>query len=291
MPAPKGGLPDEKLLKMKSLLASAVLFLSFSAQAQYYYKDIVGNRETEQLMKAYLSNKVSRVVLNSFDENNLRITDFLVEQQFSPVNGTLKTTTRSGTGPESVMTTFLNAAGQVTRTVDSSSIIVTRTSYSYDATGRLVSSLSSSSDSSGKTSQQEEHLWQYDGDRIARLLRIKNKKDTTVVEFKYDDQGNIIEEQETRLGVKNEPVYYYYNDNNKLTDIVRYSKKAKRLLPEYLFEYSPTGQVIQKITVPTGSDRYLIWRYQYNQQGLKSKEAVYNKQKQLTGKIEYQYFY
>ena len=56
-----------------------------------------------------------------------------------------------------------------------------------------------------------------------------------------------------------------------------------------MFEYSPANQVIQKITVPSNSDNYLIWRYQYNGQGLKTKEVIYNKQKQLTGKIEYAY--
>jgi hypothetical protein len=64
---------------------------------------------------------------------------------------------------------------------------------------------------------------------------------------------------------------------------------VNKLLPEYMFEYSPANQVIQKITVPANSNNYLIWRFQYNNQGLKTKEAIYNKQKQLTGKIEYQY--
>ena len=94
-------------------------------------------------------------------------------------------------------------------------------------------------------------------------------------------------------GVRSEPVYYYYNENNQLTDIVRFNKKAKRLLPEYMFEYSEDNRVIQKITVPANSFDYLIWRYQYNQQGLKTKEAIYSKddkRKQL-GRIEYQYFF
>ncbi|HWJ30170.1 MAG TPA: hypothetical protein VNS32_26785, partial [Flavisolibacter sp.] len=90
-------------------------------------------------------------------------------------------------------------------------------------------------------------------------------------------------------GVTTQPVYYYYNSNNQLTDIVRYSNRAKRLLPEYMFEYSSTGQVIQKITVPENSSDYLIWRYQFDTRGLKTKEVIYNKQKQVTGKVEYQY--
>jgi hypothetical protein len=121
------------------------------------------------------------------------------------------------------------------------------------------------------------------------MLRIKNRRDTSYVNFKLDENGNVIEEQETRKGVKSDPVYYYYDANNRLTDIVRFNKKANRLLPEYMFEYSPSGQLVQKITVPANSDNYLIWRFQYSNQGLKTKEIIYNKLKKLTGKIEYQY--
>ncbi|MBS1656331.1 MAG: hypothetical protein JSU05_15870, partial [Bacteroidetes bacterium] len=77
---------------------------------------------------------------------------------------------------------------------------------------------------------------------------------------------------------------------NRLTDIVRYNEKLKKLLPDYMFEYSDAGQVIQKITVPANrAAGYLIWRYQYNNNGLKTKEACFDKDKQLTGKIEYVY--
>jgi hypothetical protein len=56
-----------------------------------------------------------------------------------------------------------------------------------------------------------------------------------------------------------------------------------------MFEYAPDGKVIQKITVPANSSDYLIWRYQYNSNGLKIKEAIYDRHKTLNGKIEYQY--
>ena len=121
------------------------------------------------------------------------------------------------------------------------------------------------------------------------MLRIKNGRDTSFVHFKLDDKNNITEEQSTRNGIKSDPVYYYYDAQNRLTDIVRYSAKARRLLPEYMFEYSAANQVIQKITVPSNNSEYLIWRYQYDANGLKIKEAIYTKQKQLTGKIEYVY--
>ena len=274
---------------MKSFLSAIVLLISCSASAQYYYQDIVGNKETSTIMKAYRDNKVNRVVLTSYDENNTRSADFYVEQLFSAVNQTLRTTTRSDMDHASVLTSYLDDNNNVIKTTDSSNIVTTITNYAYNPAGFLISITSFSSDSSKRTTESEQHVWQYDNNKIAGMLRIKNATDTTYIDFKLDAAGNIIEEQETRRGVKSPSIYYYYDNNNRLTDIVRYNNKAKRLLPEYMFEYSPLNQVIQKITVPSNNDNYLIWRYQYNGQGLKTKEVIYNKQKQLTGKIEYQY--
>jgi hypothetical protein len=39
----------------------------------------------------------------------------------------------------------------------------------------------------------------------------------------------------------------------------------------------------------SGSANYLIWRYSYNENGMKEKEVVFNKQKELLGRIEYRY--
>ena len=280
-----------KFTQMKSFLSAIVLLISCSASAQYYYQDIVGNKETSTIMKAYRDNKVNRVVLTSYDENNTRSADFYVEQLFSAANQTLKTTTRSDMDHASVLTSYLDDNNNVIKTTDSSNIVTTITNYAYNPAGFLISITSFSSDSSKRTTESEQHVWQYDNNKIAGMLRIKNATDTTYIDFKLDAAGNIIEEQETRKGVKSPSIYYYYDNNNRLTDIVRYNNKAKRLLPEYMFEYSPSNQVIQKITVPSNNDNYLIWRYQYNGQGLKTKEVIYNKQKQLTGKIEYQYFF
>ena len=276
---------------MKRSFLAATLFLSFAVQAQYYYKDIIGTKETADMIKAYKASKVNRVLLSSFDETNTRTDDFYVEQQFSLSEGILKTITRSGVTNESVLTSFFDALGNVIRTVDSSELIKNITDYAYNAIGQLTSITSTSTDTRLNASQTEQHLWQYKDGRISSMLRIKNKVDTTYVSFVLDEAGNVIEENAVRRGVRSEPVQYYYDANNRLTDVVRFNQLAGRLLPEYMFEYSPSNQVIQKITVPANNSKYMIWRYQYNNQGLKTKEAVYNKddkRKQL-GRVEYQY--
>jgi len=274
---------------MKRILLSASVLFSLSASAQYYYKDIIGTGESAVMMRAYQQNKVTRVVLKSYDADGTVSDNFNVEQVFVPAQNLLTTTTRTGDNYGSTLFTLVDAEGRVTRTIDSSEVAISTTTYQYNAAGQLVLVQSVSTDAKKTSAQTEDHVWHYAGGDITGMWRIKNKIDTAYISFKKDDKGNIIEEQETRRGVKSEPVYYYYDASNRLTDIVRFNRKANRLLPEYMFEYSPANQVIQKITVPSNSDQYLIWRYQYNAQGLKTKENVYNKQKQLTGKIEYLY--
>ena len=122
------------------------------------------------------------------------------------------------------------------------------------------------------------------------MWRIINKTDSLAIRFKTDENGNITEEQNFKKGNASDLTYYYYDDKNRLTDIVRYNTKAKRLLPDFMFEYDDQGRVIQKITTTSKLNLgYLTWRYLYNEKGLKTKEALFNKEKQLQGRIDYSY--
>src|SRR5688500_11523421 len=100
------------------ILASATLF-SLSASAQYYYKDIIGTRETEEMIRLYTINNVRRVLLTSYDAEKTKSDDFHVNQLHVPASRTLKTTTRSGVSDASVLTAYYNEKGQVIRTEDS----------------------------------------------------------------------------------------------------------------------------------------------------------------------------
>ena len=274
---------------MKNIFFILALSTGISSNAQYYYKDIIGTKETALTMQSYMKNKVNRVSLNSFDADGTKSDAFFVSQVFNITQKTLHTTTKSGLTDESILVSYINNNGQVIKTVDSSQKLVSVAAYQYDVTGTLTNVTLSSTDSSKTFSQIEEHHWQYENGKVKRMIRVKNKIDTSYIQFKLDEAGNVVEEQSIKNGKASDPVYYYYDAQNRLTDIVRFNNKAKRLLPEYMFEYSPSNQVIQRITVPSNGSQYLIWRYQYDERGLKIKEAVYNKQKQLTGKIEYQY--
>jgi YD repeat-containing protein len=276
---------------MKSLLPVILLATSLSSSAQYYYKDIIGTKESSDLIKSYIKNKVSRVSVTSYDADNTKSDNLFLQQEFSSNQKQLKTITGTGAdnGNTSIVFTYADDQGNIIKTVDSTGVVINTTTYSYDASGNLNLVTISSSDTTSNESEQ--HIWQWENGKPFTLFRIKNKTDTTYINFKLDENGNVSEETETHKHVSSKPYYYYYNGNNQLTDVVRYNDRAKQLLPEYMFEYSASNQVIQKITVPTNNSDYLIWRYQYNALGLKVKEVVYSKQDKKTpmGKIEYQY--
>lgn len=277
---------------MKTVLLLLLSAFCLSASAQYYYKDIIGTKESSDLIAAYRKNNVEAVALKTYTIDNTPIETLSVEQRLAPNTQTLRTITKTDYLPESVLTTYFDAAGQVLKTTDSSADGFTNiTQYQYNSNGQLASILTTYGDTLAAL-QSDEHIWQYDAqNRVGRMLRIKNKKDTAVVTFKLDDAGNVIEEQETVRYIKEEPVYYYYDAKNRLTDIVRYNKKAARLLPEQMFEYATNNQLVQRTTIPQNSADYLIWRYSFNDKGLKAKEEIFDKEKELTGKVLYSYTY
>lgn len=274
---------------MKTLLSAVVLFLSFTASAQYYYKDIVGAKESSELISNYQKNGVQNVTMKSYTINNTPMDGLSVEQVFSPATKTLLTITRNEYLPPSYLTTYFDESGRTVKTTDSTAGILNTTTYQYNNQGQLERILTQFGDSLAAL-QTDDHVWQYDGQgRISKMLRIKNGKDTSVVSFVLDNTGNVVEEQETRRFIKEEPFYYYYDAKNRLTDIVRFNKKASRLLPEQMFEYSVNNRLVQRTTIPQNSDQYLIWRYRFNERGLKTREEIFNKEKELTGKVEYSY--
>lgn len=265
--------------------------VTICVHAQYYYKDILGSAATNSQLNVYMANKVRAVSLKSFDADGTVSTGFLVEQVVDRDNKVLKTTTRSGVTEESVLSTWFDEKARVIRTTDTSGTAINTALYSYDEKGRIRSISNFSGDTSRKGNEAEEHQWSYNPDgQPAQMLRIINAIDTTLIKFTTDENGNVAQETIYKKGKAGDPVYYYYNEKKQLTDIVRYNYKLKKLLPDYMFEYSDAGQVIQKITVPSNKAAdYLIWRYQFDARGLKVKEALFNKDKQLTGRIEYNY--
>jgi hypothetical protein len=284
---------------MKNIFTAVVILSSsISLHSQYYYKDIIGTREINQTIKLYLNNKVLSVEATGFDGEGMKNSDFSETHSFFSDRNLLKISNRNKTTISNQYYRF-DTKGFLTSISDTSSSLISTTTYNYDEKNNPVLIKNIVSDADDSINQSEIHLWFYNAEgNPIRMLRIVNNNDTTDVRFTLDEKGNVIEELPFIKKISREKTYYYYDNKNRLTDIVRFNIKARRLLPDYMFEYSGSNQVIQKITTLSSNGLpYLTWRYVYDDKGLKTKEATFIKPKEttsnqdqiMTGKIEYGY--
>lgn len=277
---------------MKNFLVLCfALSSSFMARSQYYYKDIVGTNETNHLLSVYKNTALKSVEVVSFEANGLPSKEFSIIQQLQLPEQKLTTKTYNGQ-QISMLVTYFDDYGRVIKTVDSTGSLVNTTSYTYSPQGLVQQISFNAMDSSRGLNETEIHNWYYNAQQQPdKMVRTINQQPSLEINFIRDEAGNITEEVWLKNKVEIDRVYYFYDDKNNLTDIVRFNKKANKLLPDFMFEHDAQGVVIQRINIPVNSSEYQIWRYQYNDKGLKTREALFDRDKQLVGKIEYRYHF
>ena len=276
------------MLLMKNLvLAASIIFAFTKADAQYYYTDIIGTKQTNQQYRLLRAFQYKRVNATSY-EGDQPSKDFLLEQSITNDGRKIITHSASIGSMESYfISNYQN--NKVNNTVESGNNAINTVIYEYDNTGKVISTSATSKDFDGTFTNEERHIWSYNEKGLPdKMLKIKNKNDTTLVTFTYEDD-NVAEERWTKNNRILETYYYYYNPKKQITDIVRYSRKAKAMLPDYMFEYDAKGRLTQMTQTQSGTANYLVWKYTYNENGMKEKEIVFNKQKEVLGRIEYSY--
>ncbi len=282
---------------MKTFFLAVSTIFSSAVSGQYYYNDITGTQETNRQMQTYLANKVRTVTAGGTDQQGMKATNFSEFHEVKENGKALKATSIINLN-RSVIYSRFDGQNRVISMSDSSSEVQSNTIYEYDAAGKITRVQNIVSDSANDFNQTETHIWIYnEKGKPEKMWRIitgsgNNTADSLEIRFVTDEQGNTAEERTFRRGRETGYLYYYYDEKNRLSDIVRYNSKLKKLLPDLMFEYDEQDRVVQKITTTSSLNLgYLIWRYIYNDKGLKTKEALFNKDKELTGKIEYSYTY
>jgi YD repeat-containing protein len=269
------------------LLLSAISSPLF---AQYYYKDIISSRNSYEQYLVYRKNKVSKILLKPSEADGSVSEGFSMQQSFNNSYTQLKTNSLLKSGSKTSMVNYYNSQGNLYRTVDSTDEAVSIYEYAYDSAGLILSLLNTSKAIGDKNNSTEIHIWHYnEKGKPKSMQRIRDAKDSSEIRFTVDENGNTIEEQSFRKGVPGEKIYYYYDESNRLTDIVSYNDKLGKLMPDYTFDYLPDNRLSEMMIVQNGGIDYIKWRYTYLDNGLKSKEICYNKQNRLVGKIEYEY--
>jgi hypothetical protein len=264
-----------------------MLLTAKTATAQYYYRDVVNLQQTASQFQKIKKENVKKVTIKSY-EGDKEITDGIeCSQRISFNPDKIITLTKAPLTGASYLTSYFNTQGLLEKTTDSSAMNISETVYTYDAT-KKITAITSSSKGDG-ISNIEVHQWKYNATgKPTGMLRIRNGLDTTLVSFVFDEKGNIAEEHVDHKYIPLPTVYYYYDEANRLTDVVRYNNKVKKMLPDYIFEYE-NGNIAIATIVPEGSNDYQKWYYKYDDEGLKIAEFCYNKKNELRGRIEYEY--
>lgn len=275
-------------MKKGLLFFSFILMLNINCFAQYYYKDILSNRQVAADMATYKENKVRNIVIKSFESDGSPSEGFFCQKKISKDYKTADLITRADvTGTSEFISTFDNN-GKLISTSDSSHNSVTNIYFRYNDKGQIQATRSTvrSNDDDFTNSLLEEHLYFYnDESQPVKMIRVRNSTDSTVILFALDDANNIGIEKDTKSGSK---YYYYYNAKKQLTDIVAANDFKKNLVPDYSFEYNGAGQATQMTSSEEGGNYYFIWKYSY-ENGLRTKEKCYGKGRTLLGSVEYEY--
>lgn len=277
------------MMKKLSCIIVCCCLLFSNSKAQFYFNDVYSKKLINQQIKLFKNNAIKTISVKKLDKDNETTEDFSItksiDEQFKNI-----VTTSTIYGKTTISKTQYNNL-QIANTIEEKRNIFQTTNFSYN-NQNLTVVLTETFDSTINESLFEEHKYIYNAKGIVlQMLKVKNETDTMLVNFKADEQGNIIEEEWLQAGRKIETYYYYYNEKNQLTDVVRFNKKLGKLLPEMLFEYNENGQLYKFFEIPYGSSNYNVWAYFYLPNGLKDKELLYNKAMELQGKLIYSYTY
>ena len=281
-------------MKLQFLLFS--LIISACLRAQYYYNDITGTMETNRQMQTYLANKVKMVSAAGYTPQGSKATDFSETQEIMENGKALKITTIANLN-RTVYYNRFDVQNRLISITDSVLGVESITRYEYDKDGRITSVQNSVKDTENEIDQSELHKWSYNKEgKPEKMWRIINSNDSLEIRFTPDENGNPGEEISYSKGKETDRLYYYFDEKGRITDIVRYNEKIKQLVPDNIITYDDNGRVLQIITSTPGDKYgkitwigYQIWRYVYNEQGLKTAEALFNNEQEMTGRIKYSY--
>ncbi len=280
---------------IKYLLVTVSLFIVVSVNSQYYFTDIISHQQSEEQYKLLITSRVKEMRAKSYDGSENLSTTFSIQQNIKDGGKKIITKTIVSNSGTNILNNDYNDSGKLITSISSNirshTTVSTSTRYTYTLTGTIASILSYSSDTAAASSSLTEiHFWDYNVLGMPKsMLRVKNTKDSLRIYFTYDEKGNVGEEKWVSDGHTIENYYYYYNKDNKLTDVVRYDYYSKKLLPEFIYEYDLDGRVSKMTQTVKGGTNFYIWKYDYNEKGLKASERCYNRKHLLEGKIVYEY--
>lgn len=248
----------------------------------------MNNNEQNKEFSILKNGDIKLIKVKSFDDKDQPSEGFFCEKKINKKFLQSEMMSKSNITGESVLVTDYNKDGKVIKTTTNTPTTTNTVEFEYDSAGLLSLIRTTTIGDGDSTGITETHEYTYASGRPVKMIRKKNNVVVATITFVADEKGNIIEEDPT--GSSNDKkYYYYYDDSNRLTDVVHYNIIAKRLLPDYMFEYGNDNKPKQMISVDETGRNYFIWKYAYDDKQLPEIQKCYSKEKQLLGTIQFDY--
>ncbi len=270
----------------------ACLVFARPSLAQFYYQDIVSTNLTNGRQKLLRINSVKRVMIRSMDPGGAPDAAFFCEEN---IDRSFRKTTSKIKSIEtgiSYLISYFDDSDRITLSEDSTSSSLSITTYQYNEKGNLIKiTIRSTAPGLEDTAAfSESHIYFYnEAGFLDSMVRKKNNQVYSLVKFEKDSSGFIISEQESMKGHQLPPFYYKYSPDGKLTDIVQYNPTQDKMLATRMFDYNGMGQQTEMTTVLSDTNGYTLWKYDYNEKGLVSREECLQKGNELVGILTYSY--
>ncbi len=275
-------------MKKQFYFIAIFCFSLVNVKSQYYYKDILMNKQLSNELNIYKEEKINQIGITSLESDGMPSEGFFCKKEINKDYTKVEIITQTSTSYKTILTSSFNKQGLLLKTNDSSEVSVTNGFYSYNEDNKIIKIFSEThfAQDDYEDNNFEDHFYTYDNiGNLTKLMLVKNKKDTMNFIFLQDENKNITIEKNIKTG---DLYYYYYDSKNRLTDIVHKYKNQKKVTTDYIFQYNQGNQLAQMKVAEGEGAYYFVWKYNYNG-NLRSTERCYSKEGKLLGSIEYNY--
>jgi len=187
-----------KMMIKNILLAGCIMALSLNGQAQYYYKDIVSNKQLLDELALLKEQNIKSVKITSFEDDGTPSEGFLVEKNINRNYTAIETFSRSNVTGPSLFTSRFTKDGLLIQTVDSSDLAVNTSNYFYDDKRRIksIQSYIHSSDDDFKSEITEHHNYEYDANgRVSQMTQVSMSTANYIIwKYSYNAKGLKLQE-------------------------------------------------------------------------------------------------
>ncbi|MBU3745169.1 MAG: hypothetical protein FGM61_11605 [Sediminibacterium sp.] len=276
---------------MKRWICILSIGIVSSVNGQYYFNDIVANAQTHQQYKLLRAARVKKITGYSREAGLDTGGDVLFTQEVSMDGKRITLYSQEQNGKTSRTITYYNM-GKLVKSESGNKNTQTTTQYTYHESGMPSRIQTTTRDTFLASTNTEIHEYFFKKDSTPDFAYIiRNTIDTIQVYFTTNEQKQVLDETWKRKHKEIEKYYFYYDNKKQLTDIVRFNSIANKLLPDFVYTYNEAGNISEMMQVPRSGNNYVVWKYTYNEKGLKLTDNCFSKNKTLLGSLAYVYEY